>query len=149
MLAQSRSISVRKVVGRAPSPRSKGDCGALSCWLKRLSLETAELYPAGSSVFAALNWRSRSSILLAQASWLHSTGDCGALSCWLKRLDCTQLEIEELYAAGSSVLTALNWRSRSSILLAQTSGLHSTGWLKPPQHLWLQRADVEGEQPVS
>ena len=137
MLAQNRSISARQVVGRARSPRSKGICGALSCCLKRLSLATAELYPADSSVFAALNWRSRSSILLAQASWLHSTGDRGALSCWLKRLDCTQLEIEEVYPAGSSVLTALSWRSRSSILLAQASSLHSTGdrgalscWLK-------------------
>ena len=102
------------------------------------------------------SWRSRSSILLAPASWLHSTGDCRALSCWLERLRRTQLEIEELYPAGSSVFAALNWRSRSSILLTQTSmvctqleieelypagsnvnGLHSTGdrgalscWLK-------------------
>ena len=114
-----------------------GDRGALSCWLKRLrrtQLETAELYPAGSSVFAALNWRLWSSILLAQASWLHSTGDqgalscwLGALSCWLKRLGCTQLETAELYPAGSSVFAALKWRSRSSIPLAQASSLHSTG----------------------
>ena len=67
------------------------------------------------------HWRSRSSILLAQASSPHSTGDRGALSCWLKCLYCTQLEIEELYPAASNVLTALNWRSRRSILLAQAS----------------------------
>ena len=76
--------------------------------------------PAGPRAMDS-SWRSWSYILLAPASWLRSTGDCRAQSCWLKHLRRTQLEIEELYPAGSSVFAALNWRSRSSILLAQAS----------------------------